>query len=304
MDSIKEQLVHNYLNNKLTEEEILVFMKSDDYETLTFFEANLKKYKAPVFDADRNFNKLNLNAKKTNKSNNYSAYYAIAASFLLFLSIGLLYFFNYSNEEVKISKDHLSSFYLPDSSLVFLNNKSKITYNSKKWHTERILTLTGEAFFEVKKGSKFTVKTALGEVSVLGTKFNVKQRNKHFSVNCYEGSVNIKYKNENQILNKNQTYVSDFSSNTTNVSTIKNLKPDWIERKLYFENVTLYDISLELQFYYTKKIVLASEVQNKRFTGYILLDNSLEQNIQMFCVTFNLNNINSEDQIELFINDN
>jgi transmembrane sensor len=44
---------------------------------------------------------------------------------------------------------------------------------SDDWSKERTLSLEGEAFFEVQKGSKFSVVTSDGIVEVLGTSFDV-----------------------------------------------------------------------------------------------------------------------------------
>jgi len=49
--------------------------------------------------------------------------------------------------------------------------------------------LFGKAYFDVDKGKTFTVKTDLGTVQVLGTRFDVESRDSIFKVVCYEGSV-------------------------------------------------------------------------------------------------------------------
>ena len=48
---------------------------------------------------------------------------------------------------------------LPDNSQVSLNALSSVTYNESSWDENRELTLNGEAFFKVEKGSTFEVKT-------------------------------------------------------------------------------------------------------------------------------------------------
>ncbi|MHB1277690.1 MAG: FecR domain-containing protein, partial [Bacteroidia bacterium] len=67
--------------------------------------------------------------------------------------------------------DNFEQVVLPDSSVVYLNHKSKISYN--KNFTPRTVNLEGEAFFSVNDGTTpFTVKTESGEdVVVKGTEF-------------------------------------------------------------------------------------------------------------------------------------
>ena len=64
---------------------------------------------------------------------------------------------------------------LPDQTSVWLNSASSITYPAAFSGHERLVSLTGEAYFEVAKDEKmpFKVRTGLQTVEVLGTHFNV-----------------------------------------------------------------------------------------------------------------------------------
>ena len=46
------------------------------------------------------------------------------------------------------------------------------------------------------KGRKFTVNTTQGQVMVLGTQFNVENRGNFFEVSCYEGLVQVMFKDQ------------------------------------------------------------------------------------------------------------
>lgn len=82
---------------------------------------------------------------------------------------------------------------LPDSTQVWLNAFSRISYNKDFLSGDRIVSLEGEAYFDVKKlpGRKFTVNLDGSHVNVLGTKFNVSAyRGEHLcEVALLEGSV-------------------------------------------------------------------------------------------------------------------
>ena len=81
-------------------------------------------------------------------------------------------FFLYPSENVtSFVNDSSSVSYhaLPDGSAVSLSPNSKMEFGSDA--DSRDVNLNGEAFFEVKKGVPFTVNTANGNVSVLGTSF-------------------------------------------------------------------------------------------------------------------------------------
>ena len=64
---------------------------------------------------------------------------------------------------------------LPDGTLVWLNASSSITYPTAFPGNIRVVSITGEAYFEVAKNpaKPFTVKTYKDEITVKGTSFNV-----------------------------------------------------------------------------------------------------------------------------------
>ena len=65
--------------------------------------------------------------------------------------------------------------YLPDGTLVWLNAGSVLKYSDKFNERNRKVILSGEAYFEVVQDEShpFVVQTHLGEITVLGTEFNV-----------------------------------------------------------------------------------------------------------------------------------
>lgn len=64
---------------------------------------------------------------------------------------------------------------LPDGSQVWLNSATRLTYFSGDGDSERMVELSGEAYFEVKKDPDrpFRVRTEHSEVLVTGTHFNI-----------------------------------------------------------------------------------------------------------------------------------
>ena len=108
--------------------------------------------------------------------------------------IGLFYFFMpliQTSTTISSGIAQQSIETLPDGSIVRLDASSSITYKPKKWLKEREVKLSGVAFFEVKKGSKFVVFTDKGQVEVLGTSFNINARDEKFEVICKTGKVAV-----------------------------------------------------------------------------------------------------------------
>ncbi|CAN0378588.1 unnamed protein product, partial [Ectocarpus sp. 4 AP-2014] len=122
-----------------------------------------------------------------------------------------------------------TNFSLPDNSEITVNADSKIAYNKEKWNKNRKLSLDGEAFFKVAKGAKFEVKTDIGTVTVLGTRFNVKQRGKLLEVQCFEGLVNVTIDTVNNKLRAGETLL--FTKSKLVMGRTSLTKPSWVNGK-------------------------------------------------------------------------
>jgi ferric-dicitrate binding protein FerR (iron transport regulator) len=110
-----------------------------------------------------------------------SKYVKIAAS-LIFLMVSLYMVYDQTNKastlqilSVSTGLDERLQITLPDSSKVFLNAGSTISYPNKFTEEKRPVTLDGEAFFEVRPdpNKPFTITTPNTETTVLGTSFTV-----------------------------------------------------------------------------------------------------------------------------------
>lgn len=97
------------------------------------------------------------------------------------------------NNDIEVTtSDNFEQVELPDSSIVYLNKNSKLTYN--KDFNPRTVTLEGEAFFSVNDGeTPFKVLSKEDEeVTVLGTEFNLIITSKNVFLEVEIGKVNIR----------------------------------------------------------------------------------------------------------------
>ncbi len=108
-----------------------------------------------------------------------AGFYQIAASVVLV--IGMVYLFNTGSKPsdqrlVKRTAENGDVFYLPDSSMVWLNKHSSLTYSTSFDGKERVVYLKGEAFFDVKRNPKqpFIIHAEETTTKVLGTSFDLK----------------------------------------------------------------------------------------------------------------------------------
>lgn len=85
---------------------------------------------------------------------------------------------------------------LPDGTKVWLNAASRLTFPTAFTGSERKVSISGEAYFEVKHNAKMPFKVTVNnntEVEVLGTHFNINAYNDepHIKTTLLEGSVKV-----------------------------------------------------------------------------------------------------------------
>jgi len=266
----EDRNILKWFNNELSEKEIEDLKQSKDFDTLNKIAHYSSLMQAPKIDVDQaliNF-KENYAPKKEVKVRtlNFKTLYRVAAVALLAICVS---YFTFFNNTVSINTDlaQTKSFNLPDSSEVILNAASTLQYNKKEWKNSRNLELEGEAFFKVSKGQRFTVNTDAGLVQVLGTQFNVKERDNYFEVQCYEGLVGVTYNNTEVKLTKGKTF-RIINGDIKEVKDFNELSPSWIASESSFTEVPLSQVIKELERQYQIKIVINNNVDvTKLFTG-------------------------------------
>ena len=175
-----------------------------------------------------------------------------------------------------------SSIVLPDSSHVWLNSGSTLTFSSN-FKNGRKVSLEGEAFFDVSKDKNhpFQVKTTDVQIEVLGTKFNLKAYpdEKSVSTTLVEGSVNISSKYGSALMKPDQKLVFDKGSKELVVQTLTDTAPEteWKDGRFVFRNESLAELKSKLERWFDVDIVFGDEqVKNRRFTGVLSRESILE----------------------------
>ena len=146
---------------------------------------------------------------------------------------------------------------LPDGSVATMNLLSSLTY-SEDWSDNRVVELNGEAFFEVKKGSRFEVKTPMGIVTVLGTSFNVFSRDNDMHVACVTGKVSVQQGQEQVIITPGQKVAS--VEGHLKVSVFNTAQKSWRDGVFYFENAALAAIVKEMERQFQIQVVYGEEI--------------------------------------------
>ncbi len=167
------------------------------------------------------------------------------------------------SEKVTHNGQHLT-FSLEDGTQVTLNSNSKLKYPTKFSDSSRVITMTGEAFFEVAKDSKrpFTVVTGAVSTTALGTSFNI-HYHKHESlseISLITGSVKVEMKDnygkvsDIQLVPGEQlVYQIDEGSFTTNFFDYLDIA-GWKDGTIYFKESGIDEIIEKLEVWYDVEI--------------------------------------------------
>lgn len=149
---------------------------------------------------------------------------------------------------------------LPDGSQVLLNANSKLIW-SGDWEDkmQRSVTLTGEAFFDVKNTDNmaFEVHTPLMKVRVLGTEFNVKTRDEETQVFLQSGKVKLNFEDAGkEVVNMDPGDFVRFDHVNSTMESItrahKEEKASWVDGMLEFQNESVSAILAEFKNLYGK----------------------------------------------------
>lgn len=226
---------------------------------------------------------------KAKKGNYKNWFYAAAAAIVILFGINFL--INSQQEStVTTTVAETKNLVLPDGSTVQLNATSSVTYDAKDFLKTRTLTLDGEAYFKVQKGSAFTVKTKNGAVLVLGTAFNVYSREKDFKIFCDEGRVQVQSNSKTIILNAGEgAFAKAEVPLSTTPPTIKS--PQWRSGRTYFQKETLKEVYRALERQFPVTIRTERIDVDRLYNGYFdhsNLENALDEISKPMRITYEI----------------
>ena len=296
---MKPKMEENYelakwLAGEMSEAELKSFQKNPAFETYHKIAQYTSQLEAPAFNADKVLEKVIAQPKKSTKvvSLQQTWWFKAAAVVVLFLGLTFFYKTNIAITETA-GNGAQAIFTLPDNSSIVLNSGSEIEYNKWSWDQNRQLQLSGEAYFKVAKGKKFEVNTHLGTVTVLGTQFNVKARNKRFDVTCYEGRVKVNYQNQEIVITRGKR-VSFENGVLLAIPDTTVLQPEWTSGELAFVNENLTAILAELERQFDCSIDYKGATTSQLFTGTLPAKN-LDDALQILAATYHLKSKKESD---------
>ncbi|WP_065219128.1 MULTISPECIES: FecR family protein [Butyricimonas] len=198
----------------------------------------------------------------------------------------------------KVPPMYTSRIALPDSTIVYLNSDSEISFPSQFLDSIRQVTIRGEAYFNVAHSkTPFVVKVNDAEIKVYGTKFNIKAYpENNLQAVLVEGSIGIKYQGTKTMMVPNELCVINYTDGKIKQETVSTAKYiAWTEGIFMFERDYLQDIVSELSRWYGVKIDIENhDLLSHTLTAFFERTSPIEEIFATIAQTLNANIIKEE----------
>jgi len=164
---------------------------------------------------------------------------------------------------------------LPDRSKVTLNAESHLSYKPFLWFFSRKVHLAGEAFFEVKSGSRFSVQSGESQTMALGTTFNVYARRGSYRVTCLTGQVRVVSGSESITLNANMQAALHEPKWRVSSGIHASSAAGWMQGKFEFVETPLKEVIAEVERQYNIHVT-PSAFPDHLYTGNFSTSEKIE----------------------------
>jgi len=239
----------------------------------------------------------------------FGSFYRMAAIIVLGLVFGYtIYYLNkQSSTQTFYAETGKERIELPDGTIVILNKDASITYPEKFSSKTRLVTFSGEGFFEVKSDSlqPFIIRSNNLSIRVLGTSFNVKADPdspeievivKTGKVALYQGSDS---KNMRSIVAGEKAV---FAKDSKEISISENSNPNflsWETGNMVFNESSLNEVLEVLSSVYHKKFYVTSQNISKCRLTVSFENEELSTVLKILEATLDIHFTDKGDRIEV-----
>lgn len=311
------ELLDKFYDNKATESEkrqLAILLSEPDIWTDDFDEIWDRCFGSMPESTDARIFKVISRTAKPEKINIRKLFIRIATCAAVTGAIMVsLFYWNenrlltkYTDMTVQVGQGQKSDLFLPDGTKVHLNAGSELRYGSNFNGKQRLVELTGEAYFDVAEDtqSPFIVKAGEIQVRALGTSFNVKAYPDDEDITTYLSEGAIIVSSSHQSLNLDPGEVAVYSLKETQISKKKEederLFIAWTNNEMVFNDEPVIHIIRLLERNYNVKFEIKSDKLNEiTFTG-TLRNASLQSTLYALQFTSSISYKQKNDVIELY----
>lgn len=184
------------------------------------------------------------------------------------------------------------TFILPDSSVVWMKKGATLRYKSD-FLSHRVVSMSGQAVFDVRKMNNQPFKVYAGEtmVDVKGTVFQVVSHDDtgEHEVTLYKGAVDFTTSAHGQRIQMKPGQRVSYNATTDDLELHRVALIEWVNGRFHFTDTSLEKLASSLSDLYHVEVKLASNLPRRfHFNGYIRYDETLEQVLDKICYNASL----------------
>lgn len=305
---IKDELIVRYLAGEAGPEEAMALQ---DWlllaENRAYFESIQQTWeqthpskKIRSVDAQQAWQKLNMQTepavmwKRKAETRRHTIILRIAATLLITVLASLLIYIRLNKpvEMVAVTTaDSLKNVNLPDNSTATLHYNSKLMYPATFGEAQRNVELVqGEAFFTVTPNAQkpFIIHTALADIRVVGTAFNVALKDNQLEVSVKEGKVLVYTSQDSSYLAAGFTGIVPAMGVIRRKDSVHTNAWGYATHRLIFKDTPLREVIDDIEKAYPYSITLSNaSINNCRLTA--TFDNDSAENLlNLIAETLNL----------------
>jgi hypothetical protein len=211
----------------------------------------------------------------------------------------------YQKKETNISQDdkdilitlstqnEKKDFYLPDSSRIYLNRNSELSYHEK--FAERKLNIMGEVYFEVKHkdNEPFVIYANRSRTEVIGTSFMIRSYKEKAEDEIFVSSGKVAFASKNNpreqiFLEVGNHAIANDKELIKNPGISDINYAAWKNEKIIFKSSKMTEVISTLEKYYGITIqVNDPEIMNCKYTG-VFHKSDIKNTLDLLSISFNL----------------
>jgi transmembrane sensor len=289
-------------NQRRFEQFRLIWESSKNFKADTGIDAyaSLQKVKQRAAEAKEQRAKVVPIKKKYN-------WLKIAAAIFLVAGCAWIWFGKFANPVVQFeSQAGVKTDTLSDGSIVTLNKFARLDYPQKFSGNQRLVALVkGEAFFNIahNKARPFIITAGAATIKVVGTSFNVKNKNGMVEIIVETGLVQVTNSLNKLMITLKPGEVALFNSNTGRFIKLHNqdnLYQYYRGKNLVFKNIPLSRLVAVLNEAYGANIVIErKELNNMLMAGNLKIDDNLNEIVEVIRITLKITVEKKQDKIIL-----
>lgn len=280
---IQLEILEKWLGGQLSPEELNELKQHKEFKLYESILSESQNLQIDSFNKEEAFEKLwnkiieekkvvSINSvKKSQKKNKWLMPLSVAASLTALALVGTMFLKNGTVHDIKpkstlvskVAKENCEKFTLPDGSVLEMDKDAKVSYDKALFADNRIVTVSGDVFFNVKKGSSFQVLTKQAHVGVLGTSFAVYNSYEGFQSFCSTGRVKIALPDNSQSVVLNPGMGVELTNDGLKELILNEPKPKGVK----FSNMPLFDVFTELASYHNVKFKFSGNAGMKVYSG-------------------------------------